>query len=77
MKFVPDTAVEAAFAQDRTIRRPASGCLMSQLDEYAVEQALRLRDALPRWSVSVLTERTGPHAGSNTLRRGRFEMNFT
>jgi electron transfer flavoprotein beta subunit len=53
--FVPDTAEEAAFAPDHTIGRPASGCLLSQLDEYAVEQALQLRDALPWSSVSVLT----------------------
>ena len=55
VRFVPDTAEEAAFARDHTIGPPAAGCLLSQLDEYAVEQVLQLRDALPGSSVGALT----------------------
>jgi len=67
VKFVPDTADEVEFLPDHTIGRPASGSLLSELDEYAVEQALRLRDALPGSSVSVLT--VGPQQAEGALRK--------
>ncbi|MGV8966541.1 MAG: electron transfer flavoprotein subunit beta/FixA family protein [Cellulomonas sp.] len=67
VKFVPDTAEEVEFAPDHTIGRPASGSLLSELDEYAVEQALQLRDAMPGSSVSVLT--VGPEQAEGALRK--------
>lgn len=67
VKFVPDTADEVAFAPDHTIGRPASGGLLCELDEYAVEQALRLRDALPGASVAVLS--VGPPQAEGALRK--------
>jgi electron transfer flavoprotein beta subunit len=67
VKFVPDTADEVEFGADHTIGRPASGSMLSELDEYAVEQALQLRDALPGSTVSVLT--VGPEQAEGALRK--------
>ncbi|MBU4335041.1 MAG: electron transfer flavoprotein subunit beta/FixA family protein [Actinobacteria bacterium] len=67
VKSVPDPADEVAFTADHTIERPASGGLLSPLDEYAVEQALRLRAALPGATVSALT--VGPPPAEGALRK--------
>lgn len=67
VKFVPDAADEITFAPDGTLERPAAGGLLSALDEYAVEQSLRLRDGLPGASLSVLT--VGPPQAEGALRK--------
>ena len=40
-KHVPDATGERTFAPDGTVDRTASDGLLSELDEYAVEQALQ------------------------------------
>ena len=44
VKHVPDATGERSFAADGTVDRAASDGLLSELDEYAVEQALRIAD---------------------------------
>ncbi|MFP5283076.1 MAG: electron transfer flavoprotein subunit beta, partial [Actinomycetes bacterium] len=41
VKYVPDASGERTFAADQTVDREAGDGLLSELDEYAVEQALR------------------------------------
>ena len=44
VKHVPDATGERSFAADGTVDRAASDGLLSELDEYAVEQALQIAD---------------------------------
>lgn len=67
VKYVPDTAEEIGFDADhRLVRDPDSG-LLSELDEYAVEQALRLRDQLPGSTVTAVA--IGPDDATAALRK--------
>ena len=66
IKFVPDPAGDVSFDADRRIVRDDAG-IASELDEYAVEQALRLRDALPDATVTALT--IGPTCAEGALRK--------
>jgi len=43
-KHVPDATGERAFAPDGTVDRTAGDGLLSELDEYAVEQALQIAE---------------------------------
>ena len=45
VKHVPDATGERGFAADGTVDRAATDGLLSELDEYAVEQALQLAEA--------------------------------
>ena len=53
VKHVPDATGERSFAADGTVDRAASDGLLSELDEYAVEQALQIAD--DRDDVEVVT----------------------
>ena len=44
VKHVPDATGDRRFADDGTLDRASSDGLLSELDEYAVEQALRIAD---------------------------------
>ena len=44
VKYVPDATGERSFAADGTVDRAGSDGLLSELDEYAVEQALQIAD---------------------------------
>jgi electron transfer flavoprotein beta subunit len=44
VKHVPDASGDRGFADDLTLDREATDGLLSELDEYAVEQALRIAD---------------------------------
>src|SRR3954468_13705339 len=45
VKYVPDATAGRTFAPDATVDRAAVDGVLSELDEYAVEAALALRDA--------------------------------
>jgi len=55
VKHVPDATGERSFAADGTVDRAASDGLLSELDEYAVEQALRIADEGDDVEVVALT----------------------
>jgi electron transfer flavoprotein beta subunit len=67
VKHVPDASGERGFAADLTVDREAADGLLSELDEYAVEQALRLADAGDGVEVAVLT--IGPDDAAAAIKR--------
>ena len=67
VKQVPDTATERKLkSSDSTLDREAVDGLMNELDEYAVEEALRIKEA-HGGEVTVLT--MGPSGASDTIRK--------
>ncbi|MER5200377.1 electron transfer flavoprotein subunit beta/FixA family protein [Streptomyces sp. NPDC002755] len=67
VKYVPDAAGERGFAEDATTDREAADGLLSELDEYAVEQALRIAEAHGDAEVIALT--VGPDDAEAALRK--------
>ena len=45
VKYVPDAQGDRRFAADRTVDRAGTDGILSELDEYAVEEALKLAEA--------------------------------
>ena len=66
-KHVPDAAGERTFAADGTVDRASSDGLLSELDEYAVEQALQLADE--RDDVEVVVMTLGPEDAADAIKR--------
>lgn len=67
VKHVPDATGERTFAADGTVDRDASDGLLSELDEYAVEQALRIADDGEDVEVVALT--MGPDDAAGAIKR--------
>ncbi|GLW06161.1 electron transfer flavoprotein subunit beta [Microtetraspora sp. NBRC 13810] len=67
VKQVPDTATERKLrSDDKTLDREAADGVVNELDEYAVEEALRLKEA-HGGEVTVLT--MGPDKAADTIRK--------
>ncbi|GII55772.1 electron transfer flavoprotein subunit beta [Planotetraspora thailandica] len=67
VKQVPDTATERKLrSDDKTLDRDAADGVVNELDEYAVEEALRLKEA-HGGEVTVLT--MGPARATETIRK--------
>ena len=67
VKQVPDTATERKLrSEDKTLDRDAADGVLNELDEYAVEEALRLKEA-HGGEVTVLT--MGPEKATETIRK--------
>ena len=67
VKYVPDATGDRRFADDTTTDRDSVDGLLSELDEYGVEQALRIADAHGDAEVTVLT--VGPDDAKDALRK--------
>ncbi|MFE7233573.1 electron transfer flavoprotein subunit beta/FixA family protein [Streptomyces sp. NPDC001231] len=70
VKYVPDATGDRHFAEDLTVDRDDVDGLLSELDEYAVEQALRIAenyDGDGDAEVTVLT--VGPEDAKDALRK--------
>ena len=67
VKYVPDATSERKFAADGTLDRASSDGLLSELDEYAVEQALQIADE--RGDVEVVALTLGPEAAADAIKR--------
>ncbi|MFE2734917.1 electron transfer flavoprotein subunit beta/FixA family protein [Streptomyces sp. NPDC056723] len=67
VKYVPDATGDRHFAEDLTTDRDAVDGLMSELDEYAVEQALQIAEAVGDAEVTALT--MGPDDAKEALRK--------
>jgi electron transfer flavoprotein beta subunit len=67
VKYVPDATGDRHFAQDLTIDRDGVDGLLSELDEYAVEQALQIADEADDAEITVLT--VGPEDAKDALRK--------
>jgi electron transfer flavoprotein beta subunit len=66
VKHVPDAQSERTFEADHTTDRDAVDGLLSELDEYAVEEALKLVEA-GEGEVTVLT--MGPDSAADAVRK--------
>ncbi|MCB5909178.1 electron transfer flavoprotein subunit beta/FixA family protein [Streptomyces pinistramenti] len=67
VKYVPDATGDRHFAEDLTVDRDDVDGLLSELDEYAVEQALQIKEANDDAEVTVLT--VGPEDANDALRK--------
>jgi electron transfer flavoprotein beta subunit len=67
VKYVPDATGDRRFADDTTTDRESVDGLLSELDEYGVEQALRIAEASGDAEVTVLT--VGPDDAKDALRK--------
>jgi electron transfer flavoprotein beta subunit len=68
VKYVPDATGDRRFEEDNTVDRVGVDGLLSELDEYAVEQALQLKEKLADDSeVTVLT--VGPEGAVDAVRK--------
>ncbi|GAA0583256.1 electron transfer flavoprotein subunit beta/FixA family protein [Streptomyces crystallinus] len=67
VKYVPDATGDRHFADDLTVDRDDVDGLLSELDEYAVEQALQIADEADDAEITVLT--VGPEDAKDALRK--------
>jgi len=67
VKHVPDAASDRSFAADLTVDRAAVDGRLSELDEYAVEQALQLVEKAGEGEITFLT--MGPEGAGEALRK--------
>jgi electron transfer flavoprotein beta subunit len=67
VKHVPDSTADRHFEEDSTVDRVGVDGLLSELDEYAVEQALQLKEKVDDGTVTVLT--VGPEQASDAMRK--------
>jgi electron transfer flavoprotein beta subunit len=68
VKYVPDATADRHFEDDNTVDRVGVDGLLSELDEYAVEQALQLKEKNEGTEVTVLT--VGPEQAADAIRKG-------
>jgi electron transfer flavoprotein beta subunit len=68
VKYVPDATGDRRFEDDNTVDRVGVDGLLSELDEYAVEQALQIKEKLADdTEVTVLT--VGPEGAVDAIRK--------
>ncbi|MGX1882927.1 electron transfer flavoprotein subunit beta/FixA family protein [Streptomyces sp. NPDC055287] len=67
VKYVPDATGDRHFADDLTVDRDDVDGLLSELDEYAVEQALQIADEADDAEITVVT--VGPEDAKDALRK--------
>nr|WP_179663072.1 electron transfer flavoprotein subunit beta/FixA family protein [Nocardioides panaciterrulae] len=68
VKYVPDSTADRQFESDNTVDREGVDGLLSELDEYAVEQALQLKEkAGDDTTVTALT--VGPEKATDAVRK--------
>ncbi|WP_265444831.1 electron transfer flavoprotein subunit beta/FixA family protein [Flexivirga meconopsidis] len=66
VKYVPDAQADRTFSQDNTTDRTNVDGLLSELDEYAVEEALKLAEA-GEGEVTVVT--VGPDGAAEAIKK--------
>ncbi|WP_458295154.1 electron transfer flavoprotein subunit beta/FixA family protein [Nocardioides terrisoli] len=70
MKYVPDATADQKFEDDLTVDRAAVPGLLSELDEYAVEQALQIKEKSENpESVEVTALCVGPAEAVDAVRK--------
>jgi electron transfer flavoprotein beta subunit len=67
VKHVPDATADRTFTDDKTTDRVGVDGILSELDEYAIEEALQVSDA-GEAEVVVLT--MGPEQAADAIRKG-------
>ncbi len=68
VKYVPDATGDRGFADDNTVDREGTDGLLSELDEYAVEQALQIAENADD-DVEVTAVTLGPDDASDAIKR--------
>ncbi|WP_232524721.1 electron transfer flavoprotein subunit beta/FixA family protein [Nocardioides mangrovicus] len=69
MKYVPDATADRTFESDHTVDRQGVPGLLSELDEYAVEQALQLKEKREGEDVEITALCVGPASAEEAVRK--------
>jgi electron transfer flavoprotein beta subunit len=69
VKYVPDATADRRFEDDNTVDRVGVDGLLSELDEYAVEQALQLKEKAGEGEVEVTALCVGPEKAVDAVRK--------
>jgi electron transfer flavoprotein beta subunit len=69
VKYVPDATADRHFESDNTVDRAGVPGLLSELDEYAVEQALQIKEKADGEEVVVTALTVGPEAASEAIKK--------
>jgi electron transfer flavoprotein beta subunit len=70
VKYVPDATGDRRFEDDKTVDRVGVDGLLSELDEYAVEQALQIKEkADDPDGVEVVAVSVGPESAVDAIRK--------
>ena len=70
VKQVPDTWAERRLSEsDKTLDRESVDAVMNEIDEYAVEEALRIKEADGDGASSVTVLTMGPERAAETIRK--------
>jgi len=67
VKYVPDAQADPRFSADHTTDRAGVDGILSELDEYAVEEAVKIAETRGGTTVTVLT--VGPEKATDALRK--------
>ena len=68
VKYVPDATADRQFESDNTVDRDGVDGLLSELDEYAVEQALQIKENSSE-DVEVTVLSVGPEDATDAIRK--------
>ena len=69
VKYVPDATADRHFESDNTVDRAGVPGLLSELDEYAVEQALQLKEKNADQETTVTALTVGPEDASEAIKK--------
>ncbi|GAB3663975.1 electron transfer flavoprotein subunit beta/FixA family protein [Nocardioides korecus] len=69
VKYVPDATADRHFESDHTVDRAGVPGLLSELDEYAVEQALQLKEKAEGEDVTVTALCVGPDEATEAIKK--------
>jgi electron transfer flavoprotein beta subunit len=69
VKHVPDATADRRFESDNTVDRVGVDGLLSELDEYAVEQALQVKEKREGEEVEVTALTIGPEQAADAIRK--------
>nr|MDQ6935578.1 electron transfer flavoprotein subunit beta [Actinomycetota bacterium] len=69
VKYVPDATADRHFESDNTVDRTGTPGLLSELDEYAVEQALQVKEREGDSDTEVTALCVGPQDAVDAVRK--------
>ena len=69
VKYVPDATADRHFEADNTVDRVGVDGLLSELDEYAVEQALQVKEKADGEDIEVTVLTVGPEDAADAIRK--------
>jgi len=69
VKYVPDATADRHFESDHTVDRVGVDGLLSELDEYAVEQALQLKEKAEGEEIEVTALTVGPEDAAEAIKK--------